>query len=167
MSSRRWHICRYISIMRTSGVCRGAIRQISKILINIYKQKNAILIEILLNLGANYFDLEGKLLRGIFHCFGQEKFLKFKHFLQLKEPKEPLSGINGCQVMALVTMINSQLNNNFLGKVFSIETSKVNMFKLTIKNVWKSCNRFLPDVFLCPAPNPKAKSTTNLASAAY
>ena len=38
-------------------------------LANIYKQKNAILIEILLNLGANYFDLEGKLLRVIFHCF--------------------------------------------------------------------------------------------------
>ena len=39
-------------------------------LVNIYKQKKAILIEILLTLGANYFDLEGKLSRVIFHCFG-------------------------------------------------------------------------------------------------
>ena len=42
----------------------------TRYVVNIYKQKNAILIEILLTLGANYFDLEGKLLRVIFHCFG-------------------------------------------------------------------------------------------------
>ena len=44
--------------------------KLARYLVNIYKQKNAILIEILLTLGANYFDLEGKLSRVIFHCFG-------------------------------------------------------------------------------------------------
>ena len=48
VSSKRWHVCHYTSFMHPSGVRRATTAIWTGYLVNIYKQKNAILIEILL-----------------------------------------------------------------------------------------------------------------------